>query len=81
MFLEGGSNIKGRYALLPGYLMTHDPFVVIRAAQIAAYTSLAIIMALKRAVMARPRLQLRRSPCLGMSVAERCAVAIGCGGH
>ena len=81
MFLEGRSNFKGRYALLPGYSVTHDPFVVIRAAQIAAYTSLAFIMALKRAVMARPGLQLRRSSWLGMAVAERCAVAIGCGGH
>lgn len=81
MFLEGGSNIKGRYALLPGYSITHEPFVVIRAAKIVAYTSLAIIMALKRAVMARVRPQLRRSHCLGIAIAEWCAVAIGCGGH
>ena len=50
--------------------MTHDPFVIIRAAQMAAYTSLAVIMALKRAEMARLRLQLRRSSCLGIVIVE-----------
>ena len=55
---------------MPGYSMTHDPIVVIRAAHVAAYMSLAIIMALKRAVMARLRLQLRRSTCLGIVRAE-----------
>ena len=81
MFLEGGSNSMGRYALLPGCLLTHDPFVIVRAAQMAAYTNLAIIMALKPAVTARLRLQLRRSPGLGIAIAEWRGITIGRGGH
>ena len=43
MFLEGDSKFEGRYALLPGYTITHDASAVNRAAPVAAYTSLALI--------------------------------------
>ena len=70
MFLEGESKFEGRYALLSGYTITHDPSVVNRAAPVAAYTSLAIIIGVERCSDSEAKTTATPFSYLGITTAE-----------